>query len=175
MKTIKKTVRANPKRLSIAAPVSSKKKLLYDKDFFKWTKAQANVLKKGRLDDLDIRNLVEEIESLGRNDKRSLSSQTVVLLTHLLKLKYQPHGQGNSKSWHSSVLNSTREIKKLIKDSPSLKNELIKEFSEAYEDAKQSASVETGLDITIFPKACPWTIEELFPELYKKPKTRRNK
>jgi Domain of unknown function DUF29 len=163
--SIKKTVKSIPKRLSISVP---KQKLEYDKDFFKWTKAQVNLLKKRNLDKLDIDNLIEEIESLGRSDKRALLNQTIILLTHLLKLKYQSKGKGNSNSWNSSILNATREIKVLIKDSPSLRNELIKVFSEAYEDARQSASVETQLSINTFPEKCPWEIEEILPFVPKK-------
>lgn len=170
MKTKKIIRKSNPKRLAISAPASAKEELEYDKDFFKWTKTQVNLLKNRNLDKLDVDNLIEEIESLGRNDKRTLRSQTTRLLMHLLKQKYQPEGQGNSNSWSSSISNATREIKYLIEDSPSLKNELIKMYQKAYEDARQDASIETLLDIKIFPEECPWTIEELFPEMSKKQK-----
>jgi Domain of unknown function DUF29 len=166
MKMTKKTFKSNPKRLSIST--SPKKELEYDNDFFKWTKTQVNLLKKRSLDKLDIDNLIEEIESLGRNDKRTLRSQANRLLMHLLKQKYQPEGQGNSNSWNSSILNATREIKYLLEDSPSLKNELRKMYPKAYEDARQDASIETCLDIKNFPKECPWAIEDLFPDLYPK-------
>jgi hypothetical protein len=161
MKTTKKTLKIPHKKMSVAASI--KKEPEYEKDFVKWTKSQANLLKKRNLDELDIDNLIEEIESLGKNDRRALYSQTLILLTHLLKLEYQPKGQGNSNSWNSSILNATREIKRLIKDSPSLRNELIKIFPEAYEDARQSASVETQLNIKTFPKDCPWNIQKILP------------
>ncbi len=173
MKIIKKTVRAHPRRLSITAPVSSRKKLLYDKDFFKWTKAQAGLLKKGNFNELDIFNLIEEIESLGRNDKRSLYSHAIILLMHLLKQKYQSGKQIDSNSWKNSITNASREIRLLIKDSPSLKNELLKIYSEAYEDARHDASEESGLPLETFPETCPWTIEERFPELGTKLKIKK--
>lgn len=142
----------------------------YDQDFYKWTKTQAGFLKKGEFEKLDLDNLKEEIEALGRGDKRALLSHCIVLLTHLLKLKYQTEKQMNSNFWKSSVLNSTREIKILIKDSPSLKNEIIKIFPEAYEDARQSAAIETQLDIKIFPEKCPWDLFEILPFAKKKNK-----
>jgi hypothetical protein len=168
MKTTKKTIRANPKRLSISTPVQSKKNLLYNRDFIKWIDRQVGFLKKGDLAKLDLENLIEEIESLGKKDKRSLYSHTIILLVHLLKQEYQPNKQIDSNSWKTSISNATREIKLLIKDSPSLKNELFKIYSEAYQDARQDASEESGLSIETFPEECPWTIEERFPELITK-------
>jgi hypothetical protein len=85
MESKKITVKPKPKRIAL----SPKKGQGYDTDFFKWTKTQADLLKKRNLDRLDIDNLIEEIESLGRSDRRTLLSQTVVLLTHLLKLACQ--------------------------------------------------------------------------------------
>ncbi len=167
MKPVRKIIEAKPKKLSISAPVQAKKGLLYDKDFVKWIDSQVGFLKKGDLDNLDLENLIEEIESLGRNDKRSLRSHIILLLMHLLKQKYQPHKQIDSTSWQRTILNATREIKFLIEDSPSLKNELIKIYPKAYEDAKQDASIETSLSIDTFPKECPWTIEEALKEASK--------
>lgn len=167
MKKTKKTVKSNPKKLSVSVPISIKEELEYDTDFFKWTKTQANLLKKGKLEDLDIDNLIEEIESLGKNDKRSLRSYIIVLLMHLLKQKYQPEKQKNSTSWQSSITNANRQIKMLIQDSPSLKNELIKIYPEAYEDAREDAAIETKLEIKTFPKECPWKIYEILPFLKK--------
>jgi len=161
-----KTIRATPKKLSISAPSMSKSNL-YDVDFYKWTKTQATLLKKKQVSELDLNNLREEIESLGKNDKRSLRSQTTRLLMHLLKKKYQPE-KDTSNSWDNSITDASREIKYLIKDSPSLKNELKKVFLEAYEDSREDASRETKMDIKKFPKECPWTFEELFSDLIKK-------
>lgn len=137
------------------------KEVLYHKDFLKWTKKQVDLLKKGRLEELDIVNLREEIESLGKSDKRALRSQLTRLLMHLLKIKYQPEKQNNSNSWKNSTIEAKREIKYLIEDSPSLKNELKKLFNGSYEDARQDASKETGLNINKFPKECVWKLEEI--------------
>lgn len=154
----KKTVKAHAKKLSLAR---LEPKIEYDQDFFNWTKKQASLLKNGRLAELDVDNLVEEIESLGRNDKRALRSYTIVLLLHLLKKKFQPDGEGNSDSWNASILNARREIKFLLEDSPSLKNELKKLFPKAYTAAREEAAVEAHLDIKKLPIECPWTIQEV--------------
>lgn len=161
----KKIIKSKSKPFVVSAP--KKKELEYDKDFFKWTKTQANLLKKGEIKNLDIDNLIEEIESLGKSDKRTLRSQMKRLLTHLLKNKYQPEGKGNSNSWDSSINEAISEIQYVIEDSPSLKRELIKIYTKSYEDARQSACGETRLDIKKFPEECPWKIEEILPFLKK--------
>jgi hypothetical protein len=167
MKTRKKIVKANPKKLSVIAQPEPKS-TLYDKDFYQWTKIQSALLKKKQLSELDIKNLMEEIESLGKNDRRALRSQARRLLMHLLKQKYQPEQQGNSNSWSSSIFDARKEIKYLIEDSPSLRNELKKIYLDAYEDARQEAAAETKLNIKTFPEECLWTFEEIFPDLKKK-------
>jgi hypothetical protein len=161
MKTKFKTVKVLPKKFQIAPPKTKKTSKSYDEDFCLWIQAQTKLLKKRDFDHLDIENLIEEIESLGRSDKRALNSQMIRLLMHLLKLEYQPDGQGNSNSWKSSILSARIEIKLLLKDSPSLKNELKKILPEAYEDAKQKAASETQLDLKTFPKKCPWHLEDI--------------
>ena len=138
----------------------------YEIDFYKWTYSQADLLRNKNLDKLDIDNLIEEIESLGRSNKKSLKSQFIRLLKHLLKKEYQPEKQIDSNSWDFSIRNAKREILSIVQESPSLKNELIKMFDVVYEDSRFDASGETRLDLEIFPERCPWAIEEMFPELY---------
>lgn len=138
---------------------SLKKSINYEKDFCRWIDSQAELLKNRDLDKLDIDNLIEEIESLGRSDKRSLRSHTIVLLKHMLKQQYQAEQDCNS--WKASISNARRGIRLLIKDSPSLKNELKIIFPEAYLDAVEEAAIETGLSVDTFPQECPWTIQEI--------------
>ena len=63
---------------------------LYDRDFFLWVETTANLLRAGKFTEIDIPNLIEEIESLGRSEKRELKNSLIMLLVHLLKWKYQP-------------------------------------------------------------------------------------
>ena len=132
----------------------------YDDDFFCWSRQQAEYLRKGEFEKLDLIHLQDEIESMGNSDKRALQSQTTRLLMHMLKEKFQPE-KNFSNSWQSSIVDAKRQIKRLIKDSPSLKNELKKIFLECYEDAKEDAHLETKIEIKKFPIECPWTIEEV--------------
>jgi hypothetical protein len=165
MKT--KIVKASPKRLLVRMSLPLEEEM-YDKDFFKWTKTQANLLKKHDLRRLDIDHLREEIESLGRSDKRSLKSHLIILLQHLLKKKFHPQGKGNSGSWDASINNALTDIRLILEDSPSLKRELISMCGSAYDFAREKAAFDTHLDKMHFPKECPWEIQDILPFIKKK-------
>ena len=61
----------------------------YEEDFYAWTVEQARLLRLGDLSAIDVANIAEEIESVGRSDRRALESRLTVLLTHLLKWRIQ--------------------------------------------------------------------------------------
>ena len=157
MKMETKTIRYSSKKKAISA----RKENSYAKDFYNWTKHQASLLKKNDFCHLDILNLIEEIESLGRSDKRSLKSYLIVLLQHKLKLEYTPDKQGNSKSWRASIINAQSEIKSILDDSPSLKNEVNKLLDDAFATARKLAILETDRGDSLFPDACPWNKKNL--------------
>lgn len=152
-----KTIRATPKKLSISAPTPIKSDL-YDVDFYKWTKAQVNLLKKKQLSELDIANLIDEVESLGISDKRSLRSYIANLFLHLLKMDYQ--SERKCKSWQDSIYDSLDQIESIILDSPSFKNLIPRLSEEAYELARKKACRETNLDLKTFPEECPGAYKE---------------
>ena len=131
---------------------------LYEKDFFAWTQEQARLIKAKAFDKLDIGHLFEEVEDMGNRHADEVESRLSVLLMHLLKWKYQPNLQ--SKSWQLTVKEQRRSILKRLKKMPSLSTKLPELFVEAYEDAVFEAEKETGLDESIFPKICPWTINQ---------------
>lgn len=140
---------------------------LHDKDFYAWTKETAQLLKNGKINEVDIMNIAEEIEDMGGSDKRGVVSQLSRLISHLLKWKYQPVLRGNS--WRNTIKGSRVEISDFFDDSPSLKNEVLSKLGVAYKKALYVASNETGIDEKIFPKECPFTLEqcldsEFFPD-----------
>lgn len=135
---------------------------LYDSDFFLWSQTQANLLREGKMDNLDYENLIEEIESLGRSERRTLTSYLENLMMHLLKYEFQPERRG--RSWDLSIRNARRNFVKTLKQNPSLKPHLNDIILDAYESAKDRAAIETGLDDRLFPVECPWTKEELIKE-----------
>ena len=132
---------------------------LYERDFAAWSKDQAEKLRKRMDADVDWENVAEEIESLGRSDKREIESRLKVLLVHLLKLKFQP---GKKKpGWKSTLNEQRRRIQKLIKESPSLRSHPNAVLGEEYEYARSDAAEETGLDLSVFPIGCPFSIENI--------------
>lgn len=155
MKPTKKTVKIRGNCLNVI----STQKTGYNRDFYQWTKKQSRILKNRDYMDLDILNLVEEIQSLGKRDLRALKSQFIVLILHMLKIRHQPNKK--TKSWESSIKNAKNEIDLLLDDSPSLKKQLKSVVEYAYEKACKQASEETGLDENIFQKTCPWEINDL--------------
>jgi hypothetical protein len=134
----------------------------YEQDFYKWTQEQAELLKAGALSQLDVENLIEEIESIGKSQKRALISRITVLLMHLLKWDYQPDRR--SGSWKSTIITQRKEIKRLLKDNPGLKSIITEMLTETYLDAAEIASAETELPESTFPETCPYTIEHIMGE-----------
>ncbi len=132
---------------------------LYETDFALWIEQTAQLLRDRTFEQVDWENVIEEIESLGRSDKRSLESQITRVIMHMLKWDYQPECRSNS--WRGSIAEGRTQIKKLLRDSPSLKPYLAEVFAQCYQDAIEQASDETGLPIGTFPIDCPYVIEEV--------------
>ena len=137
---------------------------LYDRDFYLWLQETAQLLRNGEFDKLDIENLVEEIESMGRSDKRSIESNLEVVLMHLLKYKYQQERRSNS--WRLTIFEHRDRLRKAFRESPSLRPYLATEFEDCYRSARKKASIETGLSIATFPQDSPFTAEQALAEDY---------
>ena len=132
---------------------------LYAADFFAWTQRQAKLLRERRWDDLDLENLVEEVESVGRSDKREIRSRLVVLLAHLLKWKVQPGARSNS--WSATIREQRREIARVVEDSPSLQRYPAEHVYDEYNGALLLASKETGIALDLFPETCPFSVAQV--------------
>jgi hypothetical protein len=128
---------------------------LYETDYLKWIEITVKKLQVRDYSSIDWENLIEEIEDMGRSERRSLESNLVVVLTHLLKWQYQPAFR--SGSWKGSIAEHRRRIRKALKESPSLKPYLEEVFAECYSDAVEQASSETELPVETFPQECPYT------------------
>ena len=132
---------------------------LYETDFYAWTQEQAKFLRAGNWENLDILNLVEEIESLGKQERQELRNRLGILLGHLLKWEFQPSHR--SKSWVATIREQRRRILQLLKQSPSLKPYLPEALTEAYEDGLDLAVRETSLDYQDFPAECHYSLEQV--------------
>lgn len=131
----------------------------YNKDFHAWLMASARLLRQHDFAALDAENIAEELESMGKQEKRELISRLAVLLTHLLKWQFQPSRR--SRSCKNTILTQRIDILELLEDSPSLKHEIEKKIDTAYQKAKLGAEDETGTDRKNFPEICPFTLEEM--------------
>ena len=139
---------------------------LYDQDFYAWTQEQAALLREGVLHDLDVTNLAEEIESLGKSDRRALGSHLRNLVMHLLKWHAQPGGRHTGPSWRQSIRNARAEIAVIVEDSPSLRREVSGLLVRWYPLARLDAADETGLPLATLPEACPWTAAQVLDDAF---------
>jgi hypothetical protein len=131
----------------------------YHTDFYAWTVEQATLLREGRLASADVANIAQEIESMGRAEKRELVDRLTILLLHLLKWHFQPGFR--SASWNSSIREQRIRLRDHLDDNPSLKAELDDAFARAYKLAVIAAARETGLPEADFPKTRPYDFKQV--------------
>ncbi len=117
------------------------------------------MLRAGRLSEADIENIAEEIESMGRSEKRELTSRLQVLMMHLLKWQFQPAGRGTS--WRLTVEEQRRALTKHFAANPSLKTMLNEAIESAYDLAVVAAARETNIELKEFPNVCPWVFAQM--------------
>ncbi len=129
---------------------------LYEQDFVAWCEATVAQLKAGQLDQLDIENLIAEIDSLGKRDRRELKNRLIVLLAHLLKRMYV-NSPDNFAGWELTIREQRRQINALLTDSPSLKPYLKEVLNDAYLDARSDVQLEYA-NATL-PETCPFSTE----------------
>jgi hypothetical protein len=135
---------------------------LYDQDFYAWTQQQVELLRSGRLTELDIGNLVEEIESLGKQQRQELCNRLGVLLGHLLKWHYQP--EARSRSWTATIREQRQQIQDLLADNPSLSPYLPEAIAKAYRYGLALVERETPVDLKTLPQTCPFSEAEIFEQ-----------
>lgn len=138
----------------------SKKTYAYDQDFQAWAMAQAEFLKQKAWDHLDLEHLIEEVESLGRQQRQELRNRLAILLGHLLKWEFQP--EKRSRSWLATIRVQRRDLQQLLKENPSLKSYLEEAIPLGYENGRDLASGETDLPLQVFPVSCPYAVEQIF-------------
>ena len=135
---------------------------LYEEDFYAWTQEQATLLRSGQFSQIDIENVAEELESMGRSDKRELDSRLEILLTHLLKWQVQVGFR--SRSWSGTIREQRSRIEDLLSESPSLRPLIAQIRPALYSRARRVTANETGLPASMFPTRCPFTPEQILAE-----------
>ncbi|PPB85190.1 uncharacterized protein DUF29 [Mycetohabitans endofungorum] len=133
----------------------------YDEDVIAWANEQAALLRAGKLSSIDIEHIAEEIEDVGKSEQRELANRMAVLLSHLLKWEFQSERRGAS--WEATIHTQRNSIERRIRKTPSLKASLNDPdwCADAWDDAVEAASKETGLSYTTFPETCPWSMEQV--------------
>ncbi len=132
---------------------------LYERDFYSWAFQQAALVRDGHLDAIDRANIVEELESLGREQFAKLTSALRVLTMHMLKWDHQP--EKRSRSWLSSIVVMRDVFSDVLRDNPGLKSRFDEAVERAYAQARRQAAAETGLKIATFPVDCPYDLRDL--------------
>lgn len=134
---------------------------LYDQDFLEWTQKQSEYLRQGCWAELDVENLVEELDALGRSEQRELGSYIQTLLIRMLKCQYQP--ERRTRSWDLTLANCRDCIQDCLEDTPSLYHFLTDQtwIQKYYRRACRDAAKETSQSIETFPTECPYTLEQI--------------
>lgn len=149
------------------------KENLYNQDFQEWIQTTIEHLQKSEFEQLDREHLIEELQDLGRSEKRSLESNLMILLAHLLKLKVQKDTpEMMQQSWLDSVDEHRKRIQKSLRETPSLKAFLPIAIESAYPDAYQLAIKEgkrAKFEVSIpqeidYPLTCPFSVTEILDE-----------
>lgn len=136
----------------------------YEKDFYSWLMENALLLRERKFKRIDAEHIAEELEAMGRSEKRELISRLSVLIAHLLKWKYQ--AVRRSRSWKNTISCQRIDIEELFEDSPSLRHDIQQKIKKAYTKARLMAEDETGIDKEHFPIACPFSAEKILNEEY---------
>lgn len=131
----------------------------YETDIVAWAHEQAEFIRTGQYDKLDLTHIAEEIEDVGKSERRELYNRLSVLLMHLLKWQFQSHRR--SAGWQATITEQRYRLARLLRDTPSLKAELQKEIEEEWRGAVLSACADTGLPESTFPTQCTWSVEQV--------------
>lgn len=142
-------------------------KLEYEQDFHQWIEHHITLLRDGRLNEIDVEHLIEELEGMAGRDRNELVSRLKILIAHLLKWQFQLQQlserwkEFDGRSWQRSIIEQRSEIADQLENIPSLKNNLNELIALAYPKAVKLSVKETKLPSSTFPRDCPYTIEQL--------------
>ncbi len=146
--------------MTLAKALPQDRLVSYDEDVLLWSQQQAQLLREGRYAELDIEHLADEIEDVGKSEKRELASRVAVLLAHLLKWVAQPERRSNS--WRSTIVDQRRRIALALISTPSLRS-IMRDPNwreDAWLEARGQARKEMRLSEDRIPKAPPFSFEQ---------------
>jgi hypothetical protein len=134
----------------------------YASDYQAWLAQTARLIREGRWQELDAEHLAEEVEDLGKSERRGIASQLTRLLVHLLKWRHQP--ERRSDSWRDSIADARLQIQLALEDSPSLRPYPAEQLDTCYRKARRAAAKQTGLAPERFPDSCPFMLADMLSE-----------
>ncbi len=134
----------------------------YHEDFYAWAMENAKNIREGNLSEIDRENIAEELESMGRSEKRELINRLAVLIAHLLKWLVQPSRRSNS--WRYTIEEQRKKVIEVLEENPSLRHEIESRIDKAYSSSILIAAKETGMDKICFPQHCPFSLQEIMDD-----------
>ncbi|MGK7944879.1 MAG: DUF29 domain-containing protein [Microcystaceae cyanobacterium] len=138
----------------------SQLKMLYQEDEFLWLTEMVKLLRENRLEELDIENLVEELEALGRRDKNRVESFLRQIIIHLLCLQYwTAEYDYNHRHWQGEIATFRIQLNRAL--TTNLKQHLGNNLEDIYQEAVFIVNQKTGLTIDTFPVNCPYSLTQL--------------
>jgi ribosomal protein L29 len=136
----------------------------HEGDFYTWALETAGAIREGRFEGVDWEAVAEELEDMGRSERRALENRLEILLAHLIKWCFQSNHR--SASWTGTIKEQRRKAARLLRQNPGLKPLLAELIADAYESARALAERDTGIDEANFPASCPWKTEQILDEGY---------
>ena len=150
---------ATKERVAEAATACPAERTRYEDDLYTWVQEQVELLRAGRVDEIDAENIAEELSDLGKSEFSKLRSALRVLVLHMLKWDQQP--EHRTPSWVYSIREQRRRYREILEDNPGLKSRCVEALGRAYPDARDWAANETNLPEDEFPDECPYTWDDL--------------
>ena len=131
----------------------------YERDYYAWAMKNAQLIRQGKLSEIDLNNIAEELEDVGKSERRALRNHIKNVILHLLKWRYQPNFR--EASWRQSVRNGRIAIHEIVTESPSLNRDIAQLIESEYSSAQADAVDETGLSASTFPPTCPFSESQM--------------
>lgn len=146
-------------RQVVKQPPGTPARTRYEDDLYSWVQEQVELLRAGRLGEIDANNIAEELSDVGNEQFDKLESAFAVLTQHLLKWDHQP--ERRSRGWAATIREQRRRIERVLRKNPGLKPHLAEAMTEGYADGRDRAIAETELPDETFPLECPYSFDEI--------------
>jgi hypothetical protein len=155
-------------KISKATSVEMSGSELYERDYYAWIQKQVRALRKHRIDEIDWANVAEEIEDLGKSEKRSVESHIARIAEHFLQLAYAPIKTKtlNRRGWELTIREARHQVRKLLNESPSLRRKMVELYVDAYESGRNAALIALKFPEAALPEASPWGLEQILDESF---------